>query len=91
MEIQSKNVTLQWDELSTSEMAGPRNTYSLSVSGYSPSPLSDLMNTKIPVRNLCPYSNYNISIKACNIVREETMCGPSSPAIQVQTSEGGKY
>ena len=94
-ELQSESISLEWDELSTSEMAGPQNTYSLSVSGYrcssaSPGVSTGLTNTHAIVGVLCPYSYYTISVTACNTVNGETLCGRNSPAIQIQTPEEGK-
>ena len=89
-ELQSRTITLQWDELTASEIAGPQTTYSLSMSAsgcFIPSlrELSGLTDTSIIVGSLCPYSTYTIYVRACN-----TWCGPHSQAIQAQTLEDGK-
>ena len=93
-ELQDRRITLQWDELSVSERAGPQNTFSLNVSA---NPLSDsgclqqhvyhTTDTYISIDNLCPNTLYTISVRACN---SPLPCGPYSPTIQVQTLEGGK-
>ena len=98
MELQNQRITLQWDELSVSERAGPQNTFSLNVSANPSSDSGCLQqhvyhttDTYISIDNLCPNTLYTISVRACNTPNNVLSCGQYSPTIEIQTVEGCKF
>ena len=88
--LQSRSVTLQWDQLPSSEFAGTFNTYTLNAQGCSESQPTTTIRTYNTTTNrivlsVCPNSAYRMSVRVCT----NTFCGPYSTAIQVQTPEDG--
>ena len=91
IELQSQSVTLQWEELNTTERCNPPILYSVKVeaqqlrcSGQQRIE-SNTTNTHTIITGLCPYSSYRISVKACT----NTVCGEYSSSLLVHTLEDG--
>ena len=83
--LQSRSITLHWEQLPIAERGGPHNTYKVEVHGCRGSEQT-VTDTHVTIRSLRPYSICNISVKACTNI---DMCGPFSPYIQIQTLEDG--
>lgn len=86
-ELQSQQFTLHWEPLPTDERAGPSVTYYVDVREGSQTMTQATNSTSQVIQDLSPNTLYNITVKACT--NYPNLCGPSSPAIQIQTLEKG--
>ena len=98
IELQSRSVTLRWEQLNTAERCSPPILYSVRVTvvaGQQQQRLcnaqqlmeSNTTNTHAIITGLCPYSRYSISIKACT--EHGDVCGSYSSSLSVRTLEDG--
>jgi hypothetical protein len=95
IELQSRSVTLLWEQLSTTERCSPLILYSVRVEAQQQQELCNAQqqmelnttNTNAVITGLCPHSLYRISVKACTEVAN--MCGEYSSSLVVCTLEDG--
>ena len=100
VEPRSRSVVLQWEQLNTAERCNPPILYSVRVrvvAGQQQQQqglcnAQQLMefnttNTHTIITELCPYSQYEISIKACT--EDGDVCGHYSSSLSVRTLEDG--
>lgn len=92
IELQSQSVTLQWEQLNTTEKCNPPILYSVQVEGHLCNEQQrnefNTTNTHIIITGLCPHSSYSISVKACTELNTDE-CGAYSATLSVRTLEDG--
>ena len=100
IELRSRSVALRWEQLNTAERCNPPILYSVKVTVVAGQQqqqqglcnAQQLMefnttNTHAIITGLCPYSRYEISIKACT--EHGDVCGSYSSSLSVRTLEDG--
>ena len=96
-ELQSRSVTLQWEQLNTAERCNPPILYSVRVVAGQQQQQglcngqrlmeSTTTNTHAIITGLCPHFRYEMSIKACT--EHGDVCGSYSSSLSVRTLEDG--
>ena len=97
IELQSRSVILQWEQLNTAERCSPPILYSVRVEAGQQQQQglcnaqqlmeSNTINTHTTITGLCPHSQYRISVKACTEAGD--VCGAYSSPLSVHTLEDG--
>ena len=86
-DLQSQQFTLHWEPIPSDERAGPSVTYHVNV--QQAGRYSRTGSTSLTIGSLRPNSVYSATVAACT--NYNSLCGPSSPAIQVRTLEKGMW
>jgi hypothetical protein len=95
IELRSRSMTLQWEQLNTTGRCSPPILYSVRVEAQQQHELCNAqqrmefntINTYAVITGLCPHSLYEISVKACTEVAD--VCGEYSSSLLVRTLEDG--